>query len=330
MNQWVYDRNTDFKVFGLSMLFAILLGMAFPDFDFYNTMFVYVFIDISHSFTTYFYTLSSDRINNSHHKYFFWGMITLIYSISCAMLYGGMGPWLVKLYTIASLYHFMKQSQAWIFIVGAKTRPKSKFESRVNYFASYGAVWCPQVISMTLKDPSPWFVPGDIPGLPSYFREISLGVGALITVAYLGVEIKRWRDDRVILWGKHLHVAYGCLVWASARLGTLNFLSHSIAPLMMMATHSFPYYYLGHRYIKQRSSKGEKFWPYLNNHYLFIFLIWLTVLALTSAQFISVRYIYNKAYFVTAIFISIAVTHYIYDSYLWKRDTHPEGPEVFR
>ncbi len=312
------------------MLFAILLGMAFPHFDFYKTMFVYVFIDISHSFTTYFYTLSSDRMNGGHHRYFFWGMLILIYSISISMFFGGMGYWLVKLYTIASLYHFMKQSQAWIFIVSHKTRPKTKFESRVNYFASYGAVWCPQVISMTLENPSPWFIPGDIPGLPSYFREISLSVGAVITVVYLWVEINRWRDERTILWGKHLHVAYGCLVWASARLGTLNFLSDSISPLMMMACHSFPYYFLGHRYIKQRSSQNEKFWPYINNHYLFITFIWVTCLTLTSAQFISVRYIYNKSYFVSAIFISIAVTHYIYDSYLWKKDTHPEGAEIFR
>ncbi len=311
------------------MLFAILLGMAFPHFDFYNTMFVYVFIDISHSFTTYFYTLSSDRINNSHHRYFFWGILALVFTLSCTLFAIGMGKWIVKMYTIASLYHFMKQSQAWIFIVSKKTRPKSKFEDRVNFWASYGAVWCPQVISMTLERPTPWFIEGDIPGLPSYFREISLMAGALVAIPYLWIEIKRWREDKIILWGKHLHVAYGCLVWASARLGTLSFLSDSISPLMMMACHSFPYYYLGHRYIQKRSSLNEKFWPYFNNHYLFISFIWVTCITLTSFQYISVRYIYNKHFFVSCIFITIAVTHYIYDSYLWKKDTHPEGSNIF-
>jgi hypothetical protein len=330
MNQWVYDRDTDLKVFGLSMLFAISLGMAFPDFDFYNTMFVYVFIDISHSFSTYFYTLSSDRINSSHHRFFFWGILTLVFTISNSMLYGGMGNWLVKLYTIASVYHFMKQSQAWIFIVSKKSRPQTKFEDRLNFCVSYAAVWCPQVMSMAQEKAAPWFVEGDIPNLPFYFRELSLFIGAVVGIAYAALEINRWRKDRVILWAKHFHVAYGCLVWSAARLGSLSFLAESISPLMMMACHSFPYYYLGHRYIQKRSEQKEKFWPYFKSHNLFLLFIWATCLVLTSWQFISVRYIYGKSEFFSAIFISIAVTHYIFDSYLWKKETHPEGAEVFR
>jgi hypothetical protein len=328
MNPWVYNRSTDLSVFGGAMLLALVLSLLFPTPVILGSMFVYVFIDITHSITTYFFTLNSDRINNSHHRFFFRGIPFLVYGLICAMIASGLYSLLFKIYALASVYHFMKQTQAWIVISGKKTRPKSRFEDNLNLCMSYCAVWAPQIISMTLDTPTFWFFPGDILKLPTFFKDATLGLSGLVLLTYGVVEVKRWHETRLILWGKHFHIIAGFLVWASARLFILAPVSATLGQFLMICTHSFSYLYLAHRYIKTRRAKHENFWPNIKHHYLFLLWIICCCMIVTTSEHLYIYQVKQKNLYVLGIIFTIALTHYIYDAYMWKKDTHPEGAEI--
>jgi hypothetical protein len=328
MNAWVYSRNTDLSVFGSALLLALLQGILIPRPEAVGLVFLYYFLDTPHRVSTFFYTLNSDRINSTHHRYFFWGIPIVVYLLSALMIMNNLFPILFKIYAHASLFHFMKQSQAWMMISAKKTLPQSAIENGLNTAAIYCAVWVPQIISMTFEQPTGWFRAGDIVQLPSFFRDfcvvISLGVGLL----YLAQELKRWTCSHVVLWGKHFHLLVGLAVWVIGRLRPLDFMSPSLGIFIMLSCHTIPYFYLSHRYTKDRYTKNEKFWFCFKQHSHFFMWAVVCCLLITTLEY-SYLYFFNfKSEYLTIVIMTSATTHYLYDSYLWKKNTHPEGAAV--
>ena len=327
MNTWIYGKDRDFQVFGLPLLVAISLGILFPGIEFVHTMLVYVVVDISHSFSTYFYTMNSDRLMTTRHRYYFLSVPIVIYSLACLLRVFEFTALVLSVYTLWSLFHFMKQSQAWVIIAAKKNGPQTQLEKFSDSLISYVVVWCPQIISMAVDyEPTCWFIPGDIPNLPTSFKEISYGIASLSFIIYFFVEIRRWRRQRVVQWSKHFHVLNALTIWIIARMNVFHSMSQSVGPLIMMAGHSAPYFFLGHRYLKERVQQGERFWPNFKSHNVLIFSIWISCLILTALQFWRLQY--PRSLWVSSIPLTIALTHYAFDSYLWKKKFHPEGANV--
>ena len=328
MNSWVYDKKTDLKVFGLSFLAAFLISALFPDGAFTKTLLVYTFIDISHSFTTYFFTLTSDRVNTTRHRYFFWGVLIGIFFIIFILLKLKFETMVINIWVYASIFHFMKQTQAWFFIANAKVGNHSKLEHFSNVFISYTAIWGPQIISMTLSNPSPWFEVGDVIKIPMVFRYLTITLMIISLIPYLYFEFKRWRETKTIALGKHFHLIMGCLIWFISRVLIFQDFLASLSGIMMMTTHSMAYLFLGQRYIRHRQVAGEKFWPYIKRHDLLVLWIWICTWILAASQWWAYNHSGQPLY-IYALMLTGALTHYAFDSYMWKKAKHPEGASVF-
>ena len=277
---WIYGIRTDVALF----IGTILIGLTYASFHrvWAQPTWVFIIFNIGHSYTTNFFTFNSKRLWNEHKNFFLIPIYVLAGILFLLFTLGEDRMWLI--FTHYSLFHFMKQQNAWFYISSAKSGLNGQFEKIVTVMTAWSAVFVPQIISMSNGSVVGWFTRGDIAKIPHIFEPLAIIFGSVSLCFYLFMEGRRWIRSREIHWSKHFHLAIGAFIWFSARLEIFQSFSESLGPMLVMGGHSFPYFYLGYRYVKDRREKGDTFFPNIQNYYLFFLLIIIVSFSFTYFQ----------------------------------------------
>ena len=149
-----------------------------------------------------------------------------------------------RLLAYAAVFHFVRQQYGWVALYrrknGEVSEPGDGFARRLDAWTIYGATVAPLVWwHAHLPRQFHWLLAGDfVPGLPASFGAVSLGLFALLIVAYAAKEALRLLRGRPISWGKNLVVASTVVTWF---LGIVVFDSDYAFAVTNVLVHGIPY-----------------------------------------------------------------------------------------
>lgn len=327
-SQWVFSAKEDLLLFAGSTILAFI-GSFFID-SFENYFWMFVFFDQPHVFTTYFYTYTSDRFSSQFRTTLI--LLPIICFICSYALWTGFSDAFV--YAVLgnfSVFHFAKQQCAWFFIAGAKEGRSlvwSNYEKLIDRFVAYSAIGAPMLLSMTdAIGRSGWRRPGDLILVPMWLVEPIIVIWVGSWIAYLALQIKKYRHDKTITWGKHFHLLNGQLIWFIYRIIPIEQVNIA-GQMLIVFGHSFPYIYLGLNYYESRKTK-EKFWPGIQSIKLMACFVIAATILISYIEVVSERKFYSNG-IVPCIWMGLIFTHFLIDTFMWKYDTHPEGLEFLK
>lgn len=327
-SKWVFSQGEDLVLFGGATLLAIAVSFYVESFA--NYFWMFILFDQPHVFTTYFYTYTSDRFS----KKFRLPLILLpivCFTISLLMWRGLSDDFAYAVLSNFSAFHFAKQQSAWFFISGAKegkSKAWSGAEKYIDKMVIYSSVAGPLLLSMTdVIGRSGWRKAGDLIQVPLFLEWPIYIIGALSWLAYLSLQIKKYKSERKITWGKHFHLVNALFIWAIYRLASNAQLS-VIGQLLIVFGHSFPYIYLGLRYYESRQQK-ERFWPGIKNLKVMAIIVILAGILISYMEVITEGKWYTNG-IVPCIWLGLIFSHFLIDTFMWKRETHPEGLQFLK
>lgn len=325
-SQWVFSPKEDFSVFGGATLIALILGCFIDSFG--NYFWMYILYDQPHVYTTYFYTYGSERFSKKFKVAlilipltFFFLSLSLVEYVSSFSL--------TMFLAYYSIFHFIKQQCAWFFISAGKDSDRTNFEKHLDRIVAYSAIFVPSFLSMTEHiGKKGWRYHNDFFILPDFIITplASLWIGSLLV--YVFFNVRKFIATNQVNIGKHFHLLNGMLIWVVYRLEPFQG-AGVFGLLLLVFGHSTPYIYLGHKYMQQEHKKGESFFLVLTSPKLMIPVLILMTIGLSYFE-VQTRNFFASSTIVRCLLLTIVFTHFTLDSFIWRRDIHPEGLSFLR
>lgn len=337
-NGWVFGPKGDIAVFTgpllISVLFYYFHKMALFGFD--NTTvayqdptghyyFIQTYINLAHLYSTFWYTYTSPTQWRAHKPFFIWIPIILF----CANLIAGWFGGSLMVYIIFahfSIWHFIKQQQAWFHISANKGAPRDKWTVKIDNAAIIACTLGFSIASQSEENARGWFSRNDLIELPHFlFWPVLITSIACLLLYVVWHGIKIYKKEPVN-WNAHHMMMTSAFVWGWTRLATQNPYTYYINQL----THAVPYLYLGYRHMVAERARGERFW--LPQVPVWIIAILILILAGQQGHFeMSFRFGdylndslgYYRMYLVGSFFNAINITHYAIDMFYWNRKHNP-------
>lgn len=320
-SQWVFGKKDDLLIFGGSTLIALTIGLFVTDFGEYFWM--YILHDQPHVYTTYFYTYGSDRFS----KKFKTALILLpivIFSITLSIYHFLGQTAMLMVLANYSLFHFIKQQTAWFFISAAKEGPRSKSENYIDKSVIYFSIAGPAILSLVESTgKSGWRYTWDLVSLPAWIQNPIYTLWALSFTLYVLAQIKKYIQTGHISWGKHFHLMNGMLIWVIYRLEPFQ-KAGVFGLLLLVFGHSTPYLFLGSKYMNSRKSKGERFWATINSPKFMLPVLIICTILLSYTE-VTARSFYSQNILIRSLLLTFVLTHFTLDSFIWRKNIHPEG-----
>lgn len=329
-SSWVFSLKEDLYVFGGSLLVALCFGYYFDSFN--NFIFAYVLLDQCHIYSTYFYTYNSKRFSKEFKKILI-GIPLFFFILSFVLIHYFGLQYLSFVLSAYSLIHFYKQQRAWFLIASSKEIKKSNFENIVDKAVIFFSIGGPIYISLVENvGRDGWRVARDLFYLPDYIIPYVFNGWIISIILYFSLQVKQFYLYKSISWGKHIQLLSSLLIWVAFRLEPFE-KSKIYGLFLLFFSHSFPYYYPGIKYVRDRISKGEKFYiPFPESKLIPIFLYVLTVGVVCMEQMLRQAFhgLGNPYHIIGIIIHTSVLTHFTLDGIIWKKRFHPEGLEFLR
>jgi hypothetical protein len=192
-SQWVFGKKTDLFVYGSPIILSILTSSIFS-LSFMEYVSLYILVDQSHVYSTFFYTYNSKRFVKEHKKLLFLTPI-IAFIVSFSIINFISTHALAILLAVYTVFHFSKQQAAWFFISGGKEQvQKSSFERFIDKATIYLSVLAPALISMIPNVvTSGWREANDLPSLMKFIVPIVFYAWIISTILYIFIQIKKYQ-----------------------------------------------------------------------------------------------------------------------------------------
>ena len=317
----------DLLLFVIPNLLAALTAYL-TQFDLGEFISIYIVVDQSHVYTTFFFTYNSKRFSKRYKKQLtIIPILSLLISASLVFIWG-FKP-LIYLLTTYSMFHFAKQQMSWFYIASSKENSHIfKFEKYIDKLTINLSVLGPGLISLTyIAGRNGWRGIGDMPTLPDETILIVFTMWCLSFTSYVAVQIIKYMKLGLISWGKNFHLLNGLMIWCLFRFLPLEKLFY-LGGYLVIFGHSIPYIYLGQRYVKNRLKMKEEFFILFPSK-IYVVLILFSLGMLFSyfevTGFHLLRSDKIQHSILRVLVISMVFTHYTIDGFMWKKNVHPEG-----
>lgn len=306
----------------LSALVVWLSGGSFLDnIPFYMMV---LFFDAVHVYSTFTYVYTSPLAWKRHRTWLISIPIILLVLNVLLMTYDTTYFWIF--FSTWSIYHFLKQSQAWFYVsagMGVSRDPLTiKLDKLAILAATFGFAFC----SLCAPDSKGWFGTSDLLQLPNFFYIPLITLTSVFIAIYPLRHLYRFLRGEKQNWAAHHIFALTAVLWWGTRLGNLDQFAFAT-----VVCHAVPYLYLGLRFVSYKFEKVEKFYLYPKLK-LAAVLIPMLILAMFGASLEvigrysnEVRLYSQDLYLVLAVlFNTISLTHYTFDMFTWNRHHNPE------
>lgn len=256
---WLWGRTVDLAVFGGSAVVALALVAAGPllssdgSLPTWGFLFLVVFVDVAHVWTTLFRTYL-DRRELAARPALYAGVPLGVFICGAALhLASPLGFWRLLAYTAA--FHFVRQQVGWTAIYRARAGERSAIDRFIDGSAIYASTLFP-LLYWHARAPLAfsWFVDGDFVALPALRSVLpwltgiwiaALGAYALRTAFHLA---RGHRNP-----GKHLVVATTAATWFVGIVVAKGDFGFTAANVIV---HGAPYFALLYFYSRERARDG--------------------------------------------------------------------------
>jgi len=327
-NGWIFSKKWDIGVFFLPLLPFLLYGafsifsgvdaMYFARINLVIDFFIMIFLDYPHAMSTWYRPLVADQKELSKRKFLYLGVPILAF-VSIYSTLGDYGYYVMKIILYWNIFHLVRQQWGWISISDRQAGLFNKFDIFMDklflYTMTFGSViwWHTQKLDhgygfISLNDVEQL--------LPEYLGQYVLYFIGVVTFGYLLHFVKKIINKEIINLNKYAIIFVTFFAW----FGGIVILRGDV--LFIDLTHSIPYLYLIYHYCKKVVAKNQEekestFFQkeiFIKKYGSIIFMTFLVFLAMISYN--NTEMYHNKI--IEAIFLAIAVSHYIVDGFIWK------------
>lgn len=333
---WIHNAKSDFWWI-LSPPFIILLIIFLfqkqietlqSENNFYVWLFLIVFVDVSHVYSTLFKTYFVKKEIQSR-KLLYYGLPIFSF-VFCVVLFqfGSLVFWSVL--AMIAVFHFIRQQYGFMRLY-ARLEPND-FHKKIDEIAIYSAAIYPMLYWFSTPRNFTWFVEnefqwmGKLPNFLPYVTNIYyviIGIWILKTVAvYLKFKEFNIPKNTVIIG-----------TFLSWYFGIVYFNNDLIFTLLNVISHGIPYIALIYfKEIKQKSNEELKWLHIFKNSFgIILFLVLLFAIAffeeflweiLVWKEHINFTQIETSSFLLMIIVPLLTMpqlTHYLLDGFIWKR-----------
>lgn len=313
------DWKTDAYVFLFPVLLAFFIasGMSYlgpqaiPSWYYLALL---IAVDTPHFFSGYWVMLKENRHHALREKL----LLSLVstYALFLYLFYFGFEFFAYTFFALFSLWHFVRQHQAWFFLSLRGTPHTKSVTYWINQAGIAAVTWGFVLIGQCAEEREGWFQMNDLLLLPITLKEPLSVLTALAILAYVAHHGWLSIKYKAIALSTHLVWLSAIVVWGGTRLLDVGYL---YSPLIILP-HAFAYMFLLQRY-ERKSIRGR---------IIKSPLLWLAGAYLVGGLFQAQRswpLFFDRAIeaplWLTAFVFTISVTHYIHDMIFWRNDENP-------
>ena len=333
---WIHNAKSDFWWI-LSPPFIILLIIFLfqnqietlqSESNFYVWLFLIVFVDVSHVYSTLFKTYFVKKEVQSR-KLLYYGLPIFSFVFGVILFqFGSLVFWSVL--ALIAVFHFVRQQYGFMRLY-ARFEPNN-FHKKIDKIAIYSATIYPMLYWFSSPRNFTWFVENEFQwmgDLPNYLP--------IITVLYF-IVIGIWllKTVAVYLKFKEFNIPKNAVIvgtFLSWYFGIVYFNNDLIFTLLNVISHGVPYMALVYlKEIKQKSDEDLMWLKIFKNSFgVLLFLIFLFCIAF-SEEFLWEILVWKEhinfadieiSSFLLMIIVPLLtmpqLTHYLLDGFIWKR-----------
>lgn len=339
---WLFSRKIDLILFSAPVILAFALQYLFDavHFDFFESIYPYYLIfiisDGAHVYMSYFLGhIDKQELLSNKTKY----LLFPILACSIVYFFSAYDKQLwIKVFSTYTIYHFIKQQNAWFFICASKVSRSSK-EIWLDKFAIWSSTWGITVLSLSNGIYYGWFSPNDLPKLPTFLYAPTLGLMIICIFTYICYYTLKSVKTKQIHWAKHHLLLLALICWYMFRLSPDK--KHTFASLfIMLFHHAAPYIYLCYKYIKTTTLPKMIKNKRLNINYTYVSISFYIICMLLA--FFQINRLAHRDYFFGfneekltlgriehCIWIGFSLYHYYFDGFFWKRKNNTNLKNIF-
>jgi hypothetical protein len=336
-NGWIFGPKADFVAFAgpvlasLALLFFNIIGWLEPNTGANKSpgnhfYIIQTYINLAHLYSTFWYTYAVPSEWRTHRRYFISiPIILLVMNIFAA--FAGDRIYVHMIFAHFTIWHFIKQQQAWFHISAHRGAPRDAFTVRIDNICIVGATLGFALASQCGESALGWFMKNDLIELPAVLR-VPLSIFSISCVAFYFI----WHGVRLcqkksMNWFAHFLFFVAAAIWSFRLYKPPSDLRFYIGQLF----HAVPYFVLGYRYMVAKRAAGET--------YLFpkapVWLLGIAIFILAGQQgHLEMNLRFQAAFseenlqnmqmiFTSAFFNSLNITHYVIDMFFWNRKNNP-------
>jgi hypothetical protein len=264
-NGWIFGPKADFVAFAGPLLLALVLlcfgqlgwitpypGPSLRPGNHYYV--IQTYINLAHLYSTFWYTYAVPSEWKVHRRYFIWvPVILLLMNVLAA--YAGDQAYVHMIFAHFTIWHFIKQQQAWFHISANRGASRDAWTIRMDNITIVAATLGFALASQCGEQAPGWFLPHDLIELPQVLR-LPLSVLSFSCVALYCV----WHGIRLFQRKAMNWVAHGLFLMSA---GIWSFRLWQVQTdfrfYIGQLCHAFPYFVLGYRYMAAKRAAGETY-----------------------------------------------------------------------
>lgn len=333
---WIHKSKTDFWlilfpaffVLGIVFVFQDWLSEIQEDYSFYTWLFLIVFIDVAHVYSTLFKTYFV-KSEFQRRKKLYIGLPIICFLIGLFLFgFGSSVFWSVLAYV--AVFHFIRQQYGFVRLY-ARKEEKSKINRYSDALIIYTATIYP-MLYWFFSSPRAfnWFVEKEFFRYESQFLiQVSTLIYVLIVAYYLCRTLYFYLKTSYFNIPKNLIIVGTLLSWF---FGIVYFNNDLVFTLLNVVSHGIPYMAL--IYLKEIDSKpkeemGELF-HFKNSKGILFFVLILIGIAFTE-EYLWEIFVWNENFdvgidafkwqFLLVPLLTVPqFTHYLLDGFIWKNN----------
>lgn len=332
---WIHKAKTDsvfilapsFFVLAIIVLFQDWLMEMEDEYSFYTWLFLIVFIDVAHVYSTLFKTYFVPAEFQRRKKLLI-GLPILCFVLGMLLFsFGSAVFWTFLAYV--AVFHFIRQQYGFMRLY-ARKETKTKLSVFIDNLVIYAAAGYPMLFWF-LSSPRKfnWFMPNE------FFRYESKLVLQIATIVYIAIMVFYvLRTASIFVQQRYFNIPKNAIIVGTALswyFGIVYYNNDLIFTLLNVVSHGIPYMAL--IYLKEIDTKTEAelgLLRYLKAYKgIFIFIGFLVLIAFTE-EYLWEILVWNEQFEIAAFDFSAwqillvplltvpQFTHYVLDGFIWK------------
>ena len=327
----IFGKKLDYIVFTIPILLSLIMALLCSALNIEIRQvselyfLILVLTDGIHVYLT-FGLIQNDIVLKRKHKYKIYLAPILIFAGFYLIRY--LTPTHIPnmLFATYTLYHFIKQQNAW-YKIQTRHSAQAKVDRIINKLALHASSWGIVLISLSMEKPFGWFSKNDLPSISSDLKTPLTFLVSGILIIYITRLIFNLIKKNPVVFKEHFLIILTLFIWYTIRI-TPELKHSNFSLTLILAHHAVPYIFLFFVYMKGAIKKSSNK----------IAIAYFTCLAVAIFHFLrqygtslpDLSSIFGKISGIEiTIWATLSVTHYYYDSFIWKGKENPNLKEIF-